>query len=432
MDVEGCGTLQNPCDRGKLMRKIAGLMLILASILFAMAGCSNLFGGGGGSSGGGGGSGGTGDTSGVYGTITTASWTADTFVSDNLTVTGSLTIAKGVTVTFGQDVSLYVEAGATLDAVGTTGERIAFTAKDPAKHWRGLYFDDNAIANTLTYCSVSGAGSSSYYAITMDPGSKADIEHCTISGNAAGGIHAASAAAGTKIKSNRFYGNTIYGLVVNANVDQGSASATPSDINAFAASGSTASLGDQYNKILFTGDISSSKAFDVTEVPYLFDASTVIASGGTLTVNPGVVLNFKSDQSLWVSAGGTLSAVGTSASGITFTGASSATQWRGLYFDDNAIANTLTYCSVSGAGSSSYYAITMDPGSKADIEYCTISGNAAGGVYALGAASGNTIANNTFGSNGDSSSGPYDLEYETGFTSADSNNLDNVNEVIGE
>ena len=381
------------------MRKMLGLTLILAAVLFAMAGCSNLLGGG--SSGGGGGSGGTGDTSGVYGTISTATWTANTFVSDNLTVTGSLTIAAGVTVTLASDVYITIESGAFLSAVGSSSAPIVFTGKTVSTHWRQIYFNGStSSSNKMSYCTVENAGSSSgsgYYAIELSSSSVADIEYCTIAGNLSGGLDASAAGSGSVVKSNAFYNNGQFGLRVNDNVSF-------DKTNSFKSASYTSNL---YNDVSFVGNIavssSSTRVFDITEVPYYFDSSAEVT--GTLTIKAGATLAFNTDCWLTINSSGVLVAAGEAGTGngISFTSATSG-HWRQIYFNGStSSSNKMAYCTVENAGRSSgsgYYAIELSSSSVADIEYCTIAGNLSGGLDASAAGSGSVVKSNAFYNNG--------------------------------
>ncbi|MEM9388888.1 MAG: hypothetical protein AAGA02_00360 [Bacteroidota bacterium] len=73
-----------------------------------------------------------------------------------------------------------------------------------------------------------------------------------------------------------------------------------------------------------------------------------------LTIDPGVLIHFEQDGGFEITSSGTLSAVGTAADSIIFTGATETPGfWRGLLFtdSDNNI-NEFTYCRISYGGSS--------------------------------------------------------------------------------
>jgi hypothetical protein len=99
-----------------------------------------------------------------------------------------------------------------------------------------------------------------------------------------------------------------------------------------------------------------------------------------------------------VSAGGSLSAVGTADDVIVFKPAAGAA-WDGIQLDDDSISNTLAYCEVIGV-SGSCYAINLDPDAKADIQHCLVHGNSGGGISAQNCASGTIIKNNRLYANG--------------------------------
>jgi len=352
---------------------------------------------------------------GISGDLTGAVvWSSGTYVSGDTYVTSgaSLTIDPGVTVTFASDASLVVEAGGSLSAIGTSaaGGGIVFKNATSAA-WDGIYFDDDAVDNTLQYCEVTGVGSGGY-AITMDPGSIADIQYCVVHGNGGGGIDARSCANGTYIYDNRFYDNTRYGLAVCDNVSFG-------NTNSFAAASDSdgPDLSDLYNSVLFSGDIwNADRIFTITEVPYRFEYGSTILADASLYLEPGVTLHFDAGAGLMVMAGGFIVAEGDSTDGVVLEGTNSAASWTGLYFDDDSIGNVLLYCAISGVYGG--YAVTLDPDSIADIRKCTIDGNHAGGIDAAFAVAGTVVSNNTFGDNGDSSSSPYDLIYNNTFTPA--------------
>jgi hypothetical protein len=344
-------------------------------------------------------------TTGFSGDITSAvTWSSDTYVSGdvNITSTGSLTISPGVTVTLNSDVYIYVATGGTLNASGTSAKPIAFKPKNANTNWRHIDFAGSG--NVMNYCTVTGAGyNAGYYAIVFSTsGAQADIENCSIYSNLAGGIDASYARSGTVIKSNAFYSNARFGIIANDNVDLGSYLLVTE--NTYTKTGYTTDL---YNDISFTGDISSARVFDVTEVPYFFGGDVNIKNLGSLTVMPSVKIDFDTDVYLYVDAGGILDAEGTDDTHqVIFEGKSNNTYWR--HIDFGGTGNIMKYCKVTGAGyNAGYYALTFASTGQAGIEHCNITGNLAGGIDAQYAAAGTFIYLNTFSANNSSLGGPY-------------------------
>jgi len=392
------------------MKNILRLMMA-AAISLAAASCSNPSSGDPGT---------VDPPSGVYGNLEgSVAWSSNTYVSGPTYVVNgaTLTIDPGVTVTFASGASLAVDAGGSLSAIGTSladGGRIVFK-NATASVWDGILLDDDAIANEMRYCEVTGVGSGGY-AIAMDPDSIADIQHCVIHGNGGGGIDATQcgrlADRVTVISGNRFYDNGGYPLAI---CDSADADAT----NRFAAEGAVVDLADLDNCVLFYGNIlSADRYLAITEVPYRFDEDSSILADARLYLRPGATFRFGAGAGLAVMEGGLIDAEGSDTDSVVFESVSAATTWDGIYFDDDSVDNVMFHCEVSGVNG--HYAVTLDPGAIAEIQFCTIAGNHAGGVDASGAAKGTVVSDNTFGNNGENAgAGIYDLVYNYDFFVAD-------------
>ncbi|MEK7826719.1 MAG: right-handed parallel beta-helix repeat-containing protein, partial [Thermodesulfobacteriota bacterium] len=154
--------------------------------------------------------------------------------------------------------------------------------------------------------------------------------------------------------------------------------------------------------------------------------NVIVRSGATLTIEPGVTVNFNADKSLQIDGG--LIAKGTGASPITFT-APTTDKWAYILFNDSstdaaynsstgdyASGSIMEYCTVEYAGGTSVSdngAIRLN-GAHPFINYCPIRNNSASGIYAYNISSALKITNNTISGNTASSSSYYSYCYGGG------------------
>lgn len=84
--------------------------------------------------------------------------------------------------------------------------------------------------------------------------------------------------------------------------------------------------------------------------PYLIQGNILILNDSTLTIQPGVTVNFQGHYKLNVQ--GRLIAVGTTTDTIIFTASNTTTGWKGIRFDNTPTTNDtsrITYCKVQYA-----------------------------------------------------------------------------------
>lgn len=126
--------------------------------------------------------------------------------------------------------------------------------------------------------------------------------------------------------------------------------------------------------------------------PYLVQGSIQVAPGYTLTIDPGVKVEFQGSYKFIVQ--GQLLAVGTAADTIVFTAANRSAGWRSIRFDNTSSSNDtsrLSYCRIKygrATGASpddNGGAIYFDNFSNAVISNCRIDScmavNNGGGIY---------------------------------------------------
>ncbi len=103
---------------------------------------------------------------------------------------------------------------------------------------------------------------------------------------------------------------------------------------------------------------------------YIVSSTPTFSSGGSLTIEDGVIVKFDYGQS--INMGGHLMAVGTPGSEIVFT-RSGATDWSSLNFIDSGSGGTFNYCIVEHGG----FAIQTQGGfaDTLSLSHCTIENN---------------------------------------------------------
>jgi len=150
------------------------------------------------------------------------------------------------------------------------------------------------------------------------------------------------------------------------------------------------------------GTISGNVTWTLANSPYVALCNLYLSSG-TLTIEPGVVIKFKSGTGMQIGQA-QLYAVGTEGSPITFTSLSGETdKWMGLYFDpnsDNGVGSTMIYCTVEKAGQGSRNAnIYCSSTTQPTMTHCTVREATGYGVFLSGSpiSLNNSTINNNIG-----------------------------------
>ena len=167
--------------------------------------------------------------------------------------------------------------------------------------------------------------------------------------------------------------------------------------------------------------------------------SALAVNGGTLVVEPGVVVEFGPNAYLTINSGGRLSAPGTATQPITFTSMDPVGSWRGLNFDGSrGSENVLSYVTVENGGSTGWSgaansasAVNLRGNSLVNIQNSTISGSGGQGITVYGG-SDMVFENNTLSDNAIAAwVHPDAVQHIGGNTTFSGNTENNVRVVFG-
>jgi parallel beta-helix repeat protein len=356
----------------------------------------------------------------------------------------TLTIDPGVTVEFPGGQSMLAIKG-TLNAIGTSGNRITFTRGDGfTELWHTIQF--NAIegegAGTLQYCDIVGGGGplsedeDFHGAIDCIFAASPTIDNCNIS-DCKNGIYSTKESTPT-ISNNSITGCERYGLflensspVITGNTITGNTIA-----GIYQKTDGDGSTFPQYsnnifgieNPIILTGTVQNSGHWENPDVAYVINEELRIQAGATLTIDPGVEIQFNGETNV-LEIRGLLVAEGTVSEPIlmtkvpTFNGT-----WHGLDFSGVDVSSSrMSYVIIEYSGSDlggetfvgavqcvngaapSFTDVTIrnsvqgffcHGGSDPVINRCTIQDNSEYGIYVVNsspAISNSTIKDNTLG-----------------------------------
>lgn len=137
-----------------------------------------------------------------------------------------------------------------------------------------------------------------------------------------------------------------------------------------------------------SGSISASDTWVQSNNPYII-GNTIIEAGVTITIEPGVELQFEQDKAIIIN--GSLYAIGNETDSISFT-KNTSSNWGRLWFKTGSVGE-LKYCSIEYGGDPT---ILVETGTSFEIMYCNVSNNNGCAIYTndFCTISHNTISNN--------------------------------------
>jgi len=313
---------------------------------------------------------------------------------------GALTLAPGASLLFAAAGGFKVGAAGTgtgtLIADGSLGQ-ITMGPAVATTNWVGIQFLDNATSTSLLdSCLIDMAGlrqSASFQGGINLTNCQVHIRHCTITRSGAVGIGFAGSAYPASMEENTI--TTSGSVPVSIDCDYvgylpANNDFTGNTVNAFNLVGTA---------------ITRSATWSNPGIPFVITAVITINSGAQLTINPGLVLQFKSGSGMVVAQNATLTADG-SEDQIQFVAEASGTNWEGLQFmSGSSSSSLLRACLIDEGGYQREYdasrnrypgCVYIDNDSHPCLENCTISGSKKYGIFCKGTGYPDCFTGNVF------------------------------------
>ncbi|KPK67694.1 hypothetical protein AMJ82_10100 [candidate division TA06 bacterium SM23_40] len=279
----------------------------------------------------------------------------------------------------------------TLLAVGTPSDSIIFTSSQlypGGGDWNAVDFiDSSSSGSILQYCTLAYGGANGTGTVRVSDYSDPTIANCRITRSAVDGVQCVNRAAPT-ISRCLIEANDRYGIFISsfAEPDIKDCRFFTNEFAIFADGDVAPTLvrntayGNLHDGVAVSGTISS----DVTwsNLPHIVIAGMEIAATATLTVDPGVDVQFVPDAHLNVY--GKLEADGELVDPIIFTaepGASESGHWGHLGFiGPSSSQNLLDYCIVEFAGSDGLGALFFESSAGGTVARSEVRANLAHGI----------------------------------------------------
>ena len=334
-------------------------------------------------------------------TITTATnWlnsssSCDYLVKNDVSLGAVLTIAPGTVIQFEAGVRVRISGG-TIVAVGSSGNQIVFRGKEQTKgYWRGLYFGASSTNNIMSFTTVRDAGSSTTQQGAIEAvASRLTLTDSLLTNNAFNGLFADGQTTDLSgFARNTFSANNLSGLRIQPRQLKYLDAASDYTGGNLPNTQPWVSLD---SGTLPTGD-------STTMIATRYRITDLLATGGSLTITAGAILEFEAAAAFDILTAGTLTAVGTATSRIQIKGSSAtAGFWRGLDIASNT-ANRLEFSDLRHAGFSATFlgAARIGASSTLTIKNSDFSANSRWGIFRLSATTStlNDDSTSTFSAN---------------------------------
>lgn len=298
-----------------------------------------------------------------------------------------LTILPGCVVRFDDGAGLTVGWGSAgeVSAVGTSDSVIVFQSNSATPgpgSWYGVRcYEGTRRGSVFSHCRFEHAGEAGGAAFSLLMGAIVRMDHTTITGSAGAGIDYTFQGHCVDFESNTVTGCASYPVRV------------PPEGVRFLKPGNSLTGNGRACVPVGSGGLAGSGTWFNLGMPYIVEEGATIQVGGSaapvLTIEPGVVLKFRTGAGIQcgLAGSGGIVASGSSGSPVTFTSDAESPargDWRGLAFYGRTLAGTrLSHCMVEFAGAGGAAAVRESVSSSLSLDDCVIRQSGGAGVLCV-------------------------------------------------
>ncbi|MEZ4589210.1 MAG: Ig-like domain-containing protein [Gemmatimonadales bacterium] len=273
-------------------------------------------------------------------------------VQTRMFIQAPLTIEAGVRLEMLTDVSLIVDQGGAIKAIGTAGQPIFFVSREPIPGtWVGIKIATASLDNQFDYVRLGYGGSQpwtggneSRATVYLEGNSKIVITNSLFFTSGYYGLWVPSGGNIAGFDGNTFSENVRVAIVHPNRVGQITANNTFSN--------------NTENKVRVTfgnnDAVVAAQTWRALTVPYYVNTRTFIEA--PLTIEAGTTVEFAQDANLVVTTGGSLKADGTPTAQVTFRGGQDLIgYWKGIEYNTASVDNVLDNVVFRNAGSDQWF-----------------------------------------------------------------------------
>ncbi len=307
-------------------------------------------------------------------------------------VEGGLTVAAAATLKIGPGVYMMrpnMTVKGTLKAEGSAEDPIVFTgvAQTTPGEWKNIKFEPGSGASVLDHVEVKYGGEGTSIGAVEVSASSPKISNSVFRKNKSQGVYVPSGGS-PEIADSDFFENGAYAIQYSANTGNsgeinihgnyvekggggifarvfGTATVAGTTLSSNTIIGTTAEgvnylgtdipgditnntlSGNAFNRIAIAGTVTHTSTWTDSGSPVWFEQDVTVASGATLNIKPGLLLNPRK-----LTVKGTLKAEGTAEEPVVFTGTKGLApgEWKSIVFEPGSGASVLDHVEAAFGG----------------------------------------------------------------------------------